>query len=169
MSDQNTATMLTQDAISGGVSGDTGSSVQTTSVMDTTPGGIGMVPSWTAQDLQLKSMWESGDPPQKIADVLGRSVAAVMTRAARLGLPRRFAPGRKPLPKVPGERIVTRTRMAAMAITRPDKQVVTSLRVCLMCLSKFQSAGPHNRICGGCRESPEYTAGSRLPDLDFPV
>ncbi len=125
-------------------------------------------PNWNVQDPTLKQMWETGDPPQKIAEALGRSVAAVMTRAARLGLPRRFAPGRKPLPKDGSDmRSAIRAKSAAASITRLERP--TTLRVCLMCLEKFPSAGAHNRICTSCRDTPEYTAGSRLPDLDFPV
>jgi hypothetical protein len=53
-----------------------------------------MTPSWTEQDEVLTSLWQKGDKPEQIALALNRSVAAVMTRAARLGLQRRFAPGR---------------------------------------------------------------------------
>jgi hypothetical protein len=44
-----------------------------------------------------------------------------------------------------------------------------SMRLCLMCLTKFQSMGRHNRICPTCKNSAEFESGSRLPDFDFPV
>jgi hypothetical protein len=44
-----------------------------------------------------------------------------------------------------------------------------SARICLMCLSKFQSLGRHNRNCPTCKNSAEYESANRLPDLDFPV
>ena len=53
-------------------------------------------PGWHDQDGLLRDMWLRNQTPQAIASALGRSVPAVMTRAARLGLPRRSAPGRKP-------------------------------------------------------------------------
>ena len=35
-------------------------------------------------------------------------------------------------------------------------------RTCLSCLRSFDSAGPHNRICGGCRSGAEFKAGSAV-------
>ncbi|MBI1273796.1 MAG: hypothetical protein GC131_06910 [Alphaproteobacteria bacterium] len=128
------------------------------------------VPSWADQDEMLRSLWQEGKQPEEIAEKLGRSVAAVMTRAARLGLPRRFAPGRKPSQKrAEGE--VTQPGMARRYTTpaaeaKPAEPMVE--RVCLMCLTKFPSAGRHNRICNSCKDSNDYAAGNRLPDLDFP-
>lgn len=125
------------------------------------------IPSWTEQDDVLRTLWGQGEKPEMIAEKLGRSVAAVMTRAARLGLPRRFSPGRKP----------SRNKDAAKQITRRStRQVVdtgASLpqyveRICLMCLTKFPSAGRHNRICQSCKETPEYAHGSALPDVSLP-
>ncbi len=52
-------------------------------------------PSWLDQDVALRRLWEENKTPEAIAEELGRSIAAIMTRAARLGLPRRSAPGRK--------------------------------------------------------------------------
>ncbi len=132
-------------------------------------------PNWQEQDGVLRDMWMQNQTPAAIAEALGRSVPAIMTRAARLGLPRRFAPGRKP-----GRRPMETTNAARNEPQRSTRSTSVeadagvpatqiSTRVCLMCLNKFQSLGRHNRICPACKNSAEYESGSRLPDLDFPV
>jgi hypothetical protein len=131
-------------------------------------------PNWQEQDPLLREMWMHNQPPAAIAKALGRSVPAIMTRAARLGLPRRFAPGRKPgrrpLETEGAPRETPRTKPA----TRAEAEAVGASsqvmeRLCLMCLSKFQSQGRHNRICSSCKNSAEYESGSRLPDADLPI
>lgn len=125
------------------------------------------MPSWTEQDEQLSSLWQKGEKPEDIAKILNRSVAAVMTRAARLGLQRRFAPGRKP--KKMGYDDMNQVNLRSMAKLNAQLQTVQpqfSHRICLMCLSRFQSAGRHNRICQSCKDSPEYRSASGLPDVD---
>lgn len=128
-------------------------------------------PSWVDQDEQLRDMWQNGEPPEKIADALSRTVAAVMTRAARLGLPRRFAPGRKPRTDRPGNGVPVgtpvRPAQRPVQVKPQPKDPKGTIRSCLMCTSKFYSAGPHNRICPKCKESPDFDAGSRLPDLGY--
>jgi hypothetical protein len=130
-------------------------------------------PNWQDQDSILRELWMRNQPPAAIAKELGRSVPAIMTRAARLGLPRRFAPGRKP-----GRRPAEKDRAAAMKTERSSVSVPASVeametaphtaaRICLMCLNQFQSMGRHNRICPTCKNSAEYDSGSRLPDLEF--
>jgi hypothetical protein len=120
-------------------------------------------------------MWMQNKTPQEISDALNRSVPAIMTRAARLGLPRRSAPGRKPgrrlldndgsLPPEVRRASVPRTSMALPEDTMPQ----TSLRVCLMCLTRFESLGRHNRICTSCKGSSEYESASALPDIHIPT
>lgn len=136
--------------------------------------GPAVVSGWHDQDGILRDMWVRNQTPQAIAEALGRSVPAVMTRAARLGLPRRSAPGRKPGPRIDagkseasGEaRTAPRAKPQAPA-GEPAPQ--TSLRVCLMCLKKFESAGRHNRICSTCKSSAEYGTASALPEIPLPV
>lgn len=131
--------------------------------------------TWAEQDELLRTMWLAGEAPPVIADRLGRSVAAIMTRAARLGLPRRFAPGRKPTGRrnfLPMQKsALARAPHEPGAKTLPGEALTRPLteRICLMCLTKFPSQGPHNRICQSCKESNDYQAGARLPDLDFPT
>jgi hypothetical protein len=136
-------------------------------------------PNWQDQDGVLREMWMRNQPPVAIAEALGRSVPAIMTRAARLGLPRRFAPGRKPgrrpleeseMPEV-AHRESPRVKPAppATEIELAHAANAVSARVCLMCLGKFQSLGRHNRICPTCKNSAEYESASRLPELNFPV
>ncbi len=143
------------------------------------------VPSWLEQDDVLREMWLRGDQPQAIADQLGRSTAAVMTRAVRLGLPRRSAPGRKPgyrrmdggtggatTPKARVSGAVSRMAadMDALHDAEHERRVAQqAMRVCLMCLKKFMSQGPHNRICPSCKGSSQYVAASSLPDMSYKV
>lgn len=128
-------------------------------------------PTWQEQDGRLRDMWLGNQPPQVISEALGRSVAAIMTRAARLGLPRRASPGRKPGQRRfdqqgAGQATTARTpaRMPVIDKMAPPQ---TSLRVCLMCLNKFESLGRHNRICSSCRNSSEYESASSLPEIHF--
>jgi len=131
-------------------------------------------PSWQEQDELLREMWLRNQTPQAIAESLGRSTAAIMTRAARLGLPRRSSPGRKPGQRhseLPGQE-GRKQNLAPARAAAPESTMLTpqtSPRVCLMCLTKFQSLGRHNRICSTCRNSSEYESASSLSDLHFPV
>jgi len=132
-------------------------------------------PNWLEQDGLLREMWMQNQPPAAIAQALDRSVPAIMTRAARLGLPRRSAPGRKPGRRPIETTSTVRVTTVRSTVSAPldseavDKAAQTAARVCLMCLSKFQSLGRHNRICPSCKSSAEYESGSRLPDFDLPV
>lgn len=128
--------------------------------------------SWADQDELLRNLWTQNLSPQEIAGQLGRSVAAIMTRAARLGLPRRFAPGRKAGRHYENQQ-TTRTalpRSAGQAAVAGDDELPrtrVSERICLMCLKKFISEGAHNRICNSCKGSSDYIAGSRIPDTTY--
>jgi len=132
-------------------------------------------PNWQEQDGILRDMWMRNQSPAEIAEALGRSVPAIMTRAARLGLPRRFAPGRKPgrRPMETNASATARTSTARATSSASEAENAASsqvsTRICLMCLTKFQSLGRHNRICPTCKNSAEFESASRLPDLDFPV
>jgi hypothetical protein len=131
-------------------------------------------PNWQEQDGMLREMWMHNQLPAEIAKALDRSIPAIMTRAARLGLPRRFAPGRKP-GRRPMEAAGTARETARSASTAAreaealENSAQISMRLCLMCLTKFQSMGRHNRICPTCKNSAEFESGSRLPDFDLPV
>lgn len=136
-------------------------------------------PSWLDQDETLRTLWTENKTPDEISVVLGRSVAAIMTRAARLGLPRRTAPGRKrgykraDAPRKLPAAGTTRVRVS-LSVPRDEEfeplpQPQVMMRVCLMCLSKFQSLGRHNRICPACKGSAEYATGSSTPDFSFKV
>ncbi len=137
-----------------------------------TGGGLALGPSWQDQDKILRDMWLQNNTPQMIAEALNRSIPAIMTRAARLGLPRRSAPGRKP-----GRRQTENRESPFMPQRMPnrvtreatDTVVTTSPRICLMCLNKFESAGRQNRICPSCKGSSEYESASALPELHVPV
>lgn len=134
-------------------------------------------PSWLEQDATLCRLWEEKKAPEAIAEELGRSVAAIMTRAARLRLPRRSAPGRKRGYKRTDapRRMTTKARqvkaVASMDSAGGDTYAPPeiSMRICLMCLNKFQSLGRFNRICPSCKGSAEYATGSSTPDFAFRV
>jgi hypothetical protein len=131
-------------------------------------------------------MWLDNQPREKIAEALGRSIPAIMTRAVRLGLPRRIAPGRKSM-ATPAEQEQKRAEEkerkkkklslpAAQTVSRiqPKKGLTEStppmsLRICLMCLRKFESAGPQNRICTSCKNSSEYSSAGELPEINLPT
>ena len=134
---------------------------------------VAVGPSWAEQDGVLRDMWLQNKSPQDIAATLSRSVAAIMTRAARLGLPRRAAPGRKPGGTRSAEGAVTvRTavpRAASRGVADENAAPQTSARICLMCLRSFQSQGRHNRICPSCKNSSEYESASSIPDIHLPV
>jgi len=132
----------------------------------------GLPASWSHQDPILRDLWAQNATPDQIAARLGRSVAAIMTRAARLGLPRRAAPGRKALVRTAGTVVATRQRPARAFTQEMFKDVLgpnaaRAMRTCLMCINPFQSAGSHNRICPKCKGSPDYEAGNRLGDIDL--
>lgn len=135
-------------------------------------------PSWAEQDPVLRALWTENKTPEEISAVLNRSVAAIMTRAARLGLPRRAAPGRKrgykrtdlSVRSAGAVRVrmrLPRQKAEAAEDDMPAPEI--KLRVCLMCLNKFQSMGPHNRICPSCKGSAEYATGNSTPDFTFQV
>ena len=129
--------------------------------------------SWLEQDETLRNMWMQNETPQSISAALNRSVPAIMTRAARLGLPRRSAPGRKPGRRLLSDQhdgtTVIRSDVARRSVRTSvaplNEAPVTSLRVCLMCLHKFESAGRHNRICPSCKGSAEYESAASLSDI----
>lgn len=136
---------------------------------------VSSTPSWLDQDELLKDLWTSNVPPEKIAEQLGRSVAAIMTRAARLGLPRRAAPGRKPgyqrkqtavkARKMKSEALFTDEKSADFVEEEKPLENVKMMRICLMCLTRFPSEGRHNRICPSCKGTADYMAGSSVPDV----
>jgi len=137
-------------------------------------------PNWLEQDDILRERWLANKSPQEIADELGRSVAAVMTRAVRLGLPRRAAPGRKPGYKRTSAPPVRKVSAGVARLTRETAKLSdieearknnpdAAERVCLMCLRKFLSEGRHNRICPACKGTAQYTSACSLPDMGFKV
>jgi hypothetical protein len=129
-------------------------------------------PSWQEQDILLRDLWAQNKTQQEISALLGRSIAAIMTRAARLGLPRRSAPGRKPgSHRVPqsGEIRMTSPRPSSNKTEKNKDETQTSTRICLMCLRAFPSLGRHNRICPSCKNSAEYESAVSLSDINLPV
>lgn len=138
------------------------------------------VVAWQDQDALLRTLWLENKTPDEISEQLGRSVAAIMTRAARLSLPRRSAPGRKrgykrtDAPRrIRSSAVSTCSKMQHKSSVCDELEEVVNpeivARVCLMCLKKFQSQGRHNRICPSCKGSAEYSTGSATPDFAFQI
>ncbi len=134
--------------------------------------------SWQSQDGVLTDLWRQNKTPQEISAVLGRSVGAIMTRAARLGLPRRSAPGRKAgsrnIKDIQDTKNVSARARAPLSrksgdLSEEGSVSQTSTRVCLMCLRSFQSMGRHNRICPSCKGSAEYAVAAQTADIHLPT
>ena len=129
--------------------------------------------NWQDQDDLLRELWTRNLAPPLIAEQLGRSVAAIMTRAVRLGLPRRTAPGRKPGHRLADSQTVRTVPPRARPLPRASAESSApgqlGPRICLMCLNKFQSEGRHNRICSACKGTSDYAAGSSIPDINYRV
>jgi hypothetical protein len=129
-------------------------------------------PTWQDQDVLLRDLWSQNKSPQEISDILKRSIAAIMTRAARLGLPRRCAPGRKPGSRRPPQSSEVRISSPRPSSNRKQEntgETQSSTRICLMCLRPFPSLGRHNRICPSCKGSSEYESAVALSDINLPA
>ena len=138
-----------------------------TGVLSSTSG-----PTWQDQDILLRDLWSQNKSPQEISSTLGRSIAAIMTRAARLGLPRRSAPGRKAGSRRPpqnGEVRLSSPRPSSNRRQENTDEAQTSTRICLMCLRSFPSLGRHNRICPACKNSSEYESAVSLSEINLPA
>ena len=137
----------------------------------------GILP-WADQDDDLQRFWLAGLDVPAISALLGRSPSAVLTRAARLNLPRRTKPGRKSAtgaattmatakrvaPKIKG--FMPSERIRKIVNSNQNNQIskkpviVYESRMCLCCGSSFASEGSHNRICSKCKESQRYRNAS---------
>lgn len=120
--------------------------------------------TWAQQWDTLKEQWAAGTPTEEIAQNLGRTVSAVLTQAARLGLPRRQAQGRKPnasSTKKPRENniLLFRIPVKFQGVQEPERVHLVKERNCLMCSSTFHSHGSHNRICSKCKSGATYQNG----------
>ena len=90
---------------------------------------------------------------------------------------RRAAPGRKRgyrRSEAPRKMAAAGTVRVRVNLPPQEEEVVyaqpeVKMRVCLMCLNKFQSQGRHNRICPTCKGSADYATGSSTPDFTFKV
>ncbi|NBT40507.1 MAG: hypothetical protein EBT20_08645 [Alphaproteobacteria bacterium] len=82
---------------------------------------------WSKTDmLLLAELWFQGVQPHNIAQKLGRSKSAIMTRAWRMQMPQQDE----------------------------TTNLVYKLRSCITCDRLFCSQGPHNSACDHCRKSP---------------
>lgn len=137
------------------------------------PVDVPPMPSWSEQDDLLREMWLNGVSAEEMSRELRRSIAAIMTRAVRLGLPRRSMAGRKrggknaPRdPSKPRKIRAMRRRFTPRYDESTGRVIVDpSTRVCLMCLIRFHSDGRHNRICPSCKATVDYAAACATPDV----
>ncbi|MEY9198408.1 hypothetical protein ABIA16_003524 [Sinorhizobium fredii] len=88
---------------------------------------------WSKRDLDdLLRLWIKGLSPVEIGAEIGRTKAAIMSKASRIGLLQ-----------------MTREELAAPGV---------KLRWCLYGGHDFVSASVGNRICSGCKQSDVYRA-----------
>lgn len=86
---------------------------------------------WTEEETEtLLRLWPNSTPAE-IARKVRRTEAAVTVKATRMGLPER---------------------------DRPSRHANTERR-CLMCRRLFNSTGPDNHVCPGCKTSDDWTDG----------
>lgn len=88
---------------------------------------------WSKRDLDnLLRLWIKGLSPVEIGVEIGRSKAAIMSKASRIGL---------------------------LQMTREELSVPgVKLRHCLYGGHEFVSTGVGNRTCSGCKQSEVYRA-----------
>lgn len=91
--------------------------------------------AWTDSETpKLVELWSRGDNVEQIAEVLGKSVSAVQTKAGRMSLRARRWP----------------TRQHPTARIRP----------CMCCGERFYSEWFGNRICSACENTESYRLAS---------
>lgn len=120
--------------------------------------------SWTAQQDQLRSMWTSGASLNEMSEALERTPSAILTQAARMGLPRRSHSGRKNTDNSLKARNVlnfsSSKRVARVRDYYDSEPKATSPRKCLMCRDDFPSTGAGHRICDKCKCTQRYQSSS---------
>ena len=100
--------------------------------------------AWTkGEDRALRRLWAEGVPASGIADRLGRTRGAVMSRARTLGL---------------GLGTSLWGGLRSVRCTAGER----TQRVCLHCGQRFASAHKGNRICCACKEDEDWSG-----DPDF--
>lgn len=96
---------------------------------------------WSAEDdAALQELLEAGVGKSAIARRLGRPTSSIRSRLVTLSKhqPTRVKPA--PAPKKP-----------APVVAAPIPTAGMKRRRCMCCGTEFNSAGPHNRLCGRCR------------------
>lgn len=89
--------------------------------------------AWSPEDdVRLLSMHAAGEKPSVIAKSLGRPTSSIPSRLGTLGAKRR------------GDS----TTSVRMVVSKHP-----NLRACMCCGARFNSAGPHNRLCNRCRKT----------------
>ncbi len=115
--------------------------------------------SWASQHEELRGLWAAGAALNDMSDALGRTPSAILTQAARLGLPRRSNAGRKNFNGENKPRNVlnfSSKRIARVRDYYDSEPKATQARCCLMCKSSFPSTSVGHRICDGCKSTQRY-------------
>lgn len=109
---------------------------------------------WTDTDGRLlRDLFASGASNTEIAARLGRTETAIRVKASELRLTRTWKMQAPPLQWPPADSpppAYWHPPPAPPPSTRQPKPA-TKERRCMTCQKAFQSAGPHNRLCGSCR------------------
>jgi len=99
--------------------------------------------AWSAEDdAALQELLAAGVGKSAIARRLGRPTSSIRSRLVTLSKhqPTRVKPS-APAPKKP----------APVVVAAPIPTAGMKRRRCMCCGTEFNSAGPHNRLCGRCR------------------
>lgn len=97
---------------------------------------------WCAEDdAALQELLAEGVGKSAIARRLGRPTSSIRSRLVTLG---------KPLPtRVQPPQAIKKP--APVVVAAPTPPAGMKRRRCMCCGTEFNSAGPHNRLCGRCR------------------
>lgn len=110
---------------------------------------------WTEDDARrLRELYMGGASNAEIAAQLGRTATAVRNRASEMCLPRRPIFRAPPLQWPPVPAGAEQPAPPAQWQPTPLRQARPSPkeRACMTCTKPFLSEGPHNRMCGSCRQ-----------------
>ncbi len=109
---------------------------------------------WTdTEGRLLRDLFASGASNAEIAARLGRSEAAIRVKASELRLTRTWKMHAPPLqwPPAPAPADTPPPSYWHPPPATRQPNPATKERGCMTCQKPFQSAGPHNRLCGSCR------------------
>jgi hypothetical protein len=97
-------------------------------------GGV-VVPRWTdADDRELARLYVARMPIDEIAERMGRTTGHVRSRV-----------------QIWAKRMMAGLEIVGVRADKPTRKQPRPVRPCMTCGSPFESDGPHNRVCAGCK------------------